>query len=1212
MSATLKQRLGSFLLAILMVITMIPVGIFSTSAAGDLVASDSNLGLNWTDASDSRGGAEWVVNGSNIIGNATGYRAVVTKAVTTTLTITNNHPEERILSFDYSLTGGGSVSGIITSSSGTYAETLASGESVTITLTSPKGANKTNTLSLINIQLIKEGKVASTFLTAENGSYTVDGATISAETVIEKNTTENYNLSAQASDGYMFFGWYSDAVKGYISYQSPISLKFGEDPILKPVFVADTTAIFKVGTTVFADLTEASDFASKGSEKTVVLLNDGIIYGDHTIAEGVTLLVPFNAENTLYREKPACSSSDGNNAAWVQPTAYRTLTLAENASVTVNGSISVSGKHAASNGGQPYCGAPTGPLGWINMLDGSNIVLKNGSNLYVWGYIQGSGTVVAESGATVYENFQFTDFRGGSNTLTMASEMLVFPINQYYVQNIEVPTVFHSGSAEKVYTSGYASSMMLGGAATFIGEGGMFIAEKDSYIVKDYIENRDRLQVDVYGDAQMNSMVVELSIEVNSANFTLPITNNVTINLHTGTTELNQSVALLPGTEMYIGRDATLKVGYSDVALNDYNTKGHNLIVYDYEEWTYGLDLADNYSEVEGRYAFNSLRLRPLVYVPGRTYNRTEADDIKDAVVDVNGKIEVEGYLYTTVGGAAIKSTEKTGKIEMVNGGGDSIFTFQSNQGTALGIPMNSAMLLNGDGSYYKTGPDFYEIMNDEACGTAEPGALFEYCAQHNCWFSESCRKCEGAEHFNISWNINGNVVNQEFESGSIPVYPGSTPEKAFDDYCHYIFAGWSDSENGTAIELPEVTGDAVYYALFTRASHIYSSVAEDGKHSCTGCRKPASCIDLEGDGDHICDLGCGDVKSEHMGGSADCTTQAVCTECNEAYGEKSEHTEIIIEAVQPTCSSSGLTEGKKCSVCNEIIVAQESVPATDHKYTSQITKEATCTQTGVETFTCSCGESYSEEIAKKSHKIITVSAKEATCEKTGLTEGKMCSVCKTVTVAQQKVDKKPHKYATTTTTKATLTKSGKQTTKCSVCGYVSKSTTVYYPKSIKLSTSTYTYNGKAKTPSVVVKDSKGKTLKKDTDYTVKYASGRKTPGKYTVTVTFKGKYSGTKKLTLTIEPKAPSISSLTSKTKGKAVIKWTNVTGESGYQLYFATSKNGTYKKVKSYEVNKTAGSKSGLKSKKTYYFKVRAYKKTSGGTVYSSWSAVKRVKIK
>lgn len=208
-------------------------------------------------------------------------------------------------------------------------------------------------------------------------------------------------------------------------------------------------------------------------------------------------------------------------------------------------------------------------------------------------------------------------------------------------------------------------------------------------------------------------------------------------------------------------------------------------------------------------------------------------------------------------------------------------------------------------------------------------------------------------------------------------------------------------------------------------------------------------------------------------------------------------------------------------------------------------------------------------------------------------------------------VAKEEHKYQSTTT-KATLTKNGKTVKKCTACGYVSKTSTIYSPKSIKLSYTTTTYNGKVKTPTVTIKDSKDNTLKKDIDYTVKYASGRKNPGKYIVTVTFKGKYTGTKKLAFSIKPKAPSITDIYSKTKGEAVVKWSNVTGESGFQLYCSTSKNGTYKKVKSYEANKLTGSKTKLKSGKKYYFKVRAYKKADGKIIYSNWSPIKSVKVK
>ena len=128
--------------------------------------------------------------------------------------------------------------------------------------------------------------------------------------------------------------------------------------------------------------------------------------------------------------------------------------------------------------------------------------------------------------------------------------------------------------------------------------------------------------------------------------------------------------------------------------------------------------------------------------------------------------------------------------------------------------------------------------------------------------------------------------------------------------------------------------------------------------------------------------------------------------------------------------------------------------------------------------------------------------------------------------------------------------------------------------------------------------------LKSGTKYKFKIRAYVKNSG------TVYGQYSSV--LETSTRTKTPSITDIYSKAKGKAVVKWSNVTGESGFQLYYATSKDGTYKKVKSYEANKLAGSKTKLKSGKKYYFKVRAYKKTSSGTVYSSWSAVKSVRVK
>ena len=177
---------------------------------------------------------------------------------------------------------------------------------------------------------------------------------------------------------------------------------------------------------------------------------------------------------------------------------------------------------------------------------------------------------------------------------------------------------------------------------------------------------------------------------------------------------------------------------------------------------------------------------------------------------------------------------------------------------------------------------------------------------------------------------------------------------------------------------------------------------------------------------------------------------------------------------------------------------------------------------------------------------------------------------------------------------------------------------TVTKASSIKLKATSLTYNGKVRTPKVIVKDRTGKTLVKNTDYTVSYAKGRKYVGKYAVKITFKGKYSGTKTLYFTIKPKATSISSLKAGSK-KFTVKWKKqATQTTGYQVQVATNKKFKKNKktvtIKKQKTTQTTVKK--LKAKKKYYVRVRTYKtvKINGKSIriYSGWSKAKTVTTK
>ncbi|MBQ6874380.1 MAG: hypothetical protein IJO24_08830, partial [Clostridia bacterium] len=108
------------------------------------------------------------------------------------------------------------------------------------------------------------------------------------------------------------------------------------------------------------------------------------------------------------------------------------------------------------------------------------------------------------------------------------------------------------------------------------------------------------------------------------------------------------------------------------------------------------------------------------------------------------------------------------------------------------------------------------------------------------------------------------------------------------------------------------------------------------------------------------------------------------------------------------------------------------------HSYTSAVTKKPTCTKTGVKTYTCSCGDSYTESIKATGHKETTLKAVSATCTKTGLTAGKKCSVCGTITASQRVIAKTAHKEIAVAAKSATYTSTGLTAgKKCSVCGKI-------------------------------------------------------------------------------------------------------------------------------------------------------------------------------
>ena len=399
-----------------------------------------------------------------------------------------------------------------------------------------------------------------TFTTDTAAMLTVEYDTNYGTVTKDKETYQagdSATLTAVPNAGCQFYGWV-DAAGTFLSDELTYSMTVNNNMKVSAVFAQTGTYEARRGGLFFKSLSLALTDARSGS--TVFLLKDTELTQDAEIPTGVTLYIPYEEHYTADYKNGGVSDEDKITA-----TAYRTLTVEKDVTLTVNGTLrlgAVMGKELTG-----YQGHNNGACGCI---DNQGTIAVNGT-LDSWGLITGSGTVTAVGGGKVYEPFIVCDFAGGNN-LKNLYQANAAPFKRYAMQNIQCTLQLDSSST--LYGRGclYGNDSYNEVEIPIVASGGLFQLANGAAITRTYDPKqqvsefpgigRENWTVSggmTFGALEMNV----LGVQISTKNCGFPLPYNMAMTLNSGEYAIQHHLRVMPGAALTVGRKATLTVGGS-------------------------------------------------------------------------------------------------------------------------------------------------------------------------------------------------------------------------------------------------------------------------------------------------------------------------------------------------------------------------------------------------------------------------------------------------------------------------------------------------------------------------------------------------------------------------------------------------------------------------------------------------------------------------